>query len=163
MQAKAQEKWSLQKCIVYGIEHNFNVRQAVIQTGFSDIQLKQDKLSQIPSLNLNNNYSMSFGRRENPTTGIFEDQKFFNTSLGMQSSVSIFNWFSKKNIIEADKLEALASRAFVEKQKNDVALLIAVNYLQVLLNMEQGKIVGVQLQQSKAQLLKLMLKEMQQI
>ena len=152
VQVKAQEKWSLQKCIVYGIQNNFNVRQAVIQTGYSDIQLKQDKLSQIPSLNLNNNYSMSFGRRENPTTGIFEDQKFFNTSFGMQSSVSIFNWFSKRNIIEADKLETLASRAFVEKQKNDVALLIAVNYLQVLLNMEQGKIVGVQLQQSKAQL-----------
>ena len=80
VQVKAQEKWSLQKCIVYGIQNNFNVRQAVIQTGYSDIQLKQDKLSQIPSLNLNNNYSMSFGRRENPTTGIFEDQKFFNTS-----------------------------------------------------------------------------------
>jgi len=150
--AAAQEKWNLEKCIIYGIQHNFNVRQAVVQTGFSDLQLKQDKLSQIPSLNLNNNYSMSFGRRENPTTGIFEDQKFFNTSLNMQSSVSIFNWFSKKNIIEADKLEALASRAAVEKQKSDVALLIAVNYLQVLLNIEQAKIVNVQLQQSKAQL-----------
>lgn len=150
--AAAQEKWSLQKCIVYGIQHNYSVRQAALQTGFADLQLKQDKLSQIPSLNLNNNYGMSFGRRENPTTGIFEDQKFFNTGLNMQSSVSIFNWFSKKNIIESDKLEVMASRAAVEKFKNDAALLIAVNYLQVLLNIEQAKIVNVQLQQTKAQL-----------
>ena len=95
----AQEKWSLQKCIVYGVQHNFSVRQAAVQTGYSELQLQQDKLSQYPSLNLNNNYGVSFGRRENPTTGIFEDQRFFNTGLNMQSSVSIFNWFSKKNII----------------------------------------------------------------
>ncbi len=150
--AVAQEKWSLQKCIVYGIQNNFSVRQATLQAGFSDLQLKQDKLSQYPSLSLNNNYGVSFGRRENPTTGIFEDQKFFNTGLNMQSSVSIFNWFSKKNIIEADRLETLASRAAAEKNKNDAALLIAVNYLQVLLNIEQAKIVNVQLQQTKAQL-----------
>jgi outer membrane protein len=150
--AKAQEKWSLQKCVVYGTQNNFNVRQAAIQISLSDVQVKQDKLSQLPSLNLNDNYGMSFGRRENPTTGIFEDQRFFSNSVNMQTSATIFNWFSKKNILEADKLEALASRANVEKQKNDIALLIAANYLQVLLNIEQGKIVNVQLQQSKAQL-----------
>ncbi len=148
----AQEKWSLQKCIVYGVQHNYGVRQAGVQTGYADLQLQQDKLSQYPSLNLNNNYGVSFGRRENPTTGIFEDQRFFNTGLNMQSSVSIFNWFSKKNIIAADNLEVMASRAAVEKNKNDAALLIAVNYLQVLLNIEQAKIVNVQLQQTKAQL-----------
>jgi outer membrane protein len=151
--ATAQEKWSLQKCIVFGIQHNFSVRQAAIQTGYTDLQLKQDKLAQYPSLNLNNNNGMSFGRRENPTTGIFEDQKFFNTGLNMQSSATIFNWFSKQNIIAADKLEVMASMAAVEKNKNDASLLIAANYLQVLLNIEQAKIVNVQLQQSKAQLL----------
>ncbi len=148
----SQEKWSLQKCIVYGVQHNFGVRQSAVQTGFSDLQLKQDKLSQYPSLNLNNNYGVSFGRRENPTTGIFEDQRFFNAGINMQSSVTIFNWFSKKNIIASDELEVMASKSLVEKNKNDAALLIAVNYLQVLLNIEQAKIVNIQLQQTKAQL-----------
>ncbi len=149
---QAQEKWNLQKCVVYGTQNNFNVRQAAIQTSFADVQVKQDKLSLLPSLNMTDNYGMSFGRRENPTTGIFEDQRFFSNSVNMQTSATIFNWYSKKNIIAADKLEALASRANVEKQKNDVALLIAGNYLQVLLSIEQAKIVNVQLQQSKAQL-----------
>jgi outer membrane protein len=150
--AQAQEKWSLQKCVVYGTQNNFNVRQAAIQTSQADVQVKQDKLSMLPTLNVNNNYGMSFGRRENPTTGIFEDQKFFNASLNMQSSAVIFNWYSRKNLLAADKLEALAARANVEKQKNDIALIIAGNYLQVLLTIEQAKIANVQLQQTKAQL-----------
>lgn len=150
--SKAQEKWDLKRCVEYGMQNNIAVKQTTLQKGFADIQLKQDLQSQYPSLNLGNSYGMSFGRRENPTTGIFEDQRFFNTGLNMQSSVSIFNWYSKKNIIAADRYEVLASTALVEKQKNDIALLIAVNYLQVLLSMQQAEIVKLKFEQSQASL-----------
>jgi outer membrane protein len=151
--ASAQKKWNLLECVNYAMANNVGIKQTSLQAKISDLQLNQDKLSQYPTANLNNNYGMSFGRRENPTTGIFEDQRFFNVGLNMQSSVNIFNWYSQKNRIAADKFEIKASYSLIDKQKNDLALSVASGYLQVLLNKKQEEIVGVQLEQSKQQLI----------
>ena len=148
----AQEKWDLRKCVDYALANGFGIRQAELQTKLTDIQYHQNKLSQYPSVSLGNSYGVSFGLRENPTTGILENQRFFNIGLNLQSSTTIFNWYSKKNAIAADQLETLAARASVDKQKNDLALLVANSYLQVLLAKEQENIAGVQLEQSRAQL-----------
>lgn len=147
----AQEKWDLRKCVEYAVGHGFTIKQAELQTKLADIQHNQSKRSQLPNLNAGNSYGVSFGLRENPTTGIFENQRFFNLGLNLQSSASIFNWYSKKNAIAADQFETLAARAAVEKQKNDLSLLVANNYLTVLLAKEQENIARVQLQQSIAQ------------
>jgi len=147
----AQEKWDLRKCVDYAVRHGFTIRQAELQTKLADIQFNQNRLSQLPNLNAGNSYGLSFGLRENPTTGIFENQRFFNLGLNLQSSASIFNWYSKKNAIAADQFEVLAARAGVEKQKNDLSLLVANNYLAILLAIEQENIARVQLQQSIAQ------------
>jgi outer membrane protein len=147
----AQEKWDLRKCVDYAVSNGFTIKQAELQTKLADIQYNQSKLSQYPSLNAGNSYGMSFGLRENPTTGIFENQRFFNLGLNLQSSANIFNWYSRKNSIAADQFEMLAARASVEKQKNDLSLLVANNYLTILLAKEQENIARVQLQQSIAQ------------
>ena len=147
----AQEKWDLRKCVDYAVSHGFTIKQAELQTKLADIQYNQSRLSQYPTLNAGNSYGVSFGLRENPTTGILENQRFFNLGLNLQSSASIFNWYSKKNAIAADQFEMLAARAGVEKQKNDLSLLVANNYLAILLAKEQENIARVQLQQSISQ------------
>ncbi len=148
----AQEKWSLLKCVQYARDNNISIKMAAIPVGYAELQVKQDKMSQYPNVSLGNSYGMSFGRRENPTTGVFEDQKFFNIGLNLQTSVAIFNWYSRKNTIAADMLELQASRLTVDKLKNDIALTVASQYLTILLSMEQERIAGVQLEQSKVQL-----------
>lgn len=152
VQVQAQEKWDLRKCVDYAVANAISVKQVEIQQKLSEITLKQSRLGQIPSLSFNNNYGKSFGLRENPTTGIFEDQSFFNVGLNMQSSATIFNFFSRKNTILANEFEVLAAKANIDKQKNDLSLFVANAYLQVLLTREQEKIAQVQLEQSKAQL-----------
>lgn len=149
---QAQDKWSLQRCVEYAWVNNISIKQAALQVKTAELQYKQDKQGLYPTFNVGNNFGVSFGRRENPTTGIFEDQRFFNIGLNAQSSINIFNWFSRKNQIAADQLEVQASQTTVEKQKNDMALTIANAYLTVLLSMEQEKIGAVQLLQSKQQL-----------
>jgi outer membrane protein len=148
----AQEKWSLLKCVQHARDNNISIKLSAIPVEYAELQVKQDKLSRYPNANLGNSYGMSFGRRENPTTGVFEDQKFFNIGLSFQTSVSIFNWYSRKNTIAANMLELQASQLTVDKLKNDISLTVASQYLSVLLSMEQEKIAGVQLDQSKTQL-----------
>ncbi len=150
--SNAQEKWDLKKCVEYATANGFSIKQAELQTKLADIQYKQSKLSQYPSLIVGNSNNASFGLRENPTTGIYENQEFFNVGLTFQSSALIFNWFSKKNTIAANEYEALAAKASVDKQKNDLSLIVANNYLLILLAKEQEAIARVQLEQSIAQL-----------
>jgi outer membrane protein len=150
--ASAQEKWGLRKCVDYAMSNNISIKQIDLQQKISAIQLKQSQMSRYPNVSLGNSYSKSFGLRENPTTGIFEDQSFFNVGLNMQTSASIFNWFSRRNTIAANEYDLLAAKATVDKQKDDISLMVANAFLQALLAREQEKIAGVQLTQSKAQL-----------
>lgn len=149
---KAQEKWSLQRCVQYALDNNISIKQQAIQADLSAITYKQSKLSQIPSANFSNNDGYRFGKSQNPSTGILESQNFFQVGLNFQSSVDIFNWFSKKNTILANEWSLQAARASVDKLKNDIALTVANSYLQVLLAREQQEIADVQIQQSASQL-----------
>lgn len=150
--AQAQEKWTLQKCVQYAVENNISIRQSEIQARVAEINLKQSKLSQIPSLNFTNNEGLRYGKSQNPSTGILENQNYFTVGLQLQSSAEIFNWFSKKNTILANQWSAMAARASVEKLKNDISLTVANAYLQVLLAREQQEIAAVQIQQTSSQL-----------
>jgi len=148
----SQKKWTLIECVKYAMENNISVRQSALQTDVSEINYKQSKLSQIPSLNLSNSDGLSYGKSQDPSTGILENQNYFSVNLNLQSSVQIFNWFSKKNTILANQWSAMAANAATDKLKNDIALTVANSYLQILLAREQEQIAEVQVKQSRSQL-----------
>ncbi len=150
--ANAQEKWSLQKCVQYARDSNISIRQSAIQADLSAITYKQSRLSQIPSANFSNSDGYRFGKSQNPSTGILENQNFFQVGLNFQSNVEIFNWFSKKNTILANEWSLEAAKASTDKLKDDIALTVANSYLQILLAREQEKIADVQVKQSVSQL-----------
>ena len=148
----AQEKWSLQKCVQYALDSNISIKQNEIQAQIAAVTYKQSKLSQIPTANFTNSDGYRFGKSQDPSTGILENQNFFQVGLDLQSSVTIFNWYSKKNTILANEWSLLAARAATDKLRNDIALTVANSYLQVLLAREQEKIADVQVKQSISQL-----------
>jgi len=148
----SQKKWTLIECVKYAMENNISVKQTALQADVAAIAYKQSKLSQIPSLNLSNSNGLSYGKSQDPSTGILENQNYFSVNLNLQSSVQIFNWFSKKNTILANQWSAMAANAATDKLKNDIALTVANSYLQILLAREQEQIAEVQVKQSRSQL-----------
>lgn len=148
----SQDKWDLQRCVEYALKNNISVQQADIQSRFSELTLKQNKSSQIPSLNFSGSAGYRFGRSENPTTGVLEDNNFFNTGMQLQSQVTLFNWFSLKNTIASNKFSYQADQENTKKMQNDIALNVAVAYLQILLSREQVNVARVQVQQTGEQL-----------
>ena len=148
----AQEKWDLRKCVEYALQNNISVKQADLQSRFSALNLKQSKASTLPSFNFGSSAGNSFGLSNNPATGILENSSFFNVGSQLQSQVTLFNWFSKKNLIAADKLTYEADLEQTKKVQNDVSLNVAVAYLQILLAREQVNISTIQVQQTLAQL-----------
>lgn len=148
----AQEKWDLRKCVDYALEHNISVRQSDLQARFSELALKQSKLSQYPSLNFNGNVGYSSGRNQDPTNFSLITTGYWSNSYSLQSGVELFNWFSKKNTIDGNTLDLEAARAGVDKVKNDISLNVAVAYLQVLLAREQVNLGKIQVSQTAKQL-----------
>jgi outer membrane protein len=148
----AQDKWNLRRCVDYAVANNISVKQADLQVRFSELAYKQDKGAQLPTLNSSINTGYSFGLSENPTTGVLENQKRFSLTPGLQSSVTLFNWFSIKNAIESSKIALEAEKAQVTKVQNDIALNVAVAYLQILLAKQQADIADVQVKQTQSQL-----------
>lgn len=148
---QAQQKWNLLQCVQYAMDNNITVKQNEVQAKLAAINYKQSSLSKYPSANIGNNYSYRLGKSENPSTGILENQDFLSIGLNFQSSVEIFNWYSKRNTTLAYQWELEAAKAGTEKLKNDIALTVANAYLQILLAREQQKIAAVQVQQSIAQ------------
>ena len=148
----SQKKWTLLECVHYAMENNISVRQSALQADIAALTYKESRLSQIPTANISNSEGLRYGKSQNPSTGILENQNYFSIGLNLQSSVQIFNWYSKKNTILANQWSAQAARAATDKLKNDIALTVANSYLQILLAREQEKIADVQLKQSRAQL-----------
>lgn len=150
--ACGQEKWDLKECVEYARANNISIKQADLQTRFAELELDRSRGAQLPSVNFGTNAGLSFGRRENPTTGVLEDQNFFSTNFNLQSGITLFNWFALKHSKEASRLSVEASRAQVQKAQDDISLNVAVGYLQALLAREQANLSRVQIQQTTAQL-----------
>lgn len=150
--AYGQEKWDIVRCVDHAVKNNISVRQTDLQSRFSALTYQQNKASQLPTLNFSTSIGYRLGRSENPTTGVLEDNNFLNMGMQLQSGVTVFNWFSKKNTIEASRLTWEADKEQTKKIQNDISLNVAVAYLQILLAREQVKLAGVQIEQTQAQL-----------
>lgn len=143
-----QEKWDLQKCVDYALKNNISVRQADVQARIYGLTYEQSRQTQYPSLNFQNSGGYRLGRSIDPTTNIYTNQNLVFTNHSVNLDMDLFNWFSKKNTIAANKYQAQAYLAGAEKARNDVALNVANAYLQILLSAEQINITDVQVKQS---------------
>ncbi|MBL7699603.1 MAG: TolC family protein [Chitinophagaceae bacterium] len=142
----AQNSWNLKKSVEYALANNISVKQADIQARIAELNLKQSKLMQIPTASISGSAGINAGRSIDPTTNLFTNTQLFSTGFSLSSGVTIFNFFSVKNNIEGNKLDNEASRANVEKVRNDIALNVATAYLLVLVSKEQENIANLAVQ-----------------
>lgn len=150
--AAAQEKWNIRRCVEHAKANNITVRQAREQARLSDISYQQAKMTRIPTLGGSINANYQHGLNENPTTGTLESSDFISGSIGLQTQYNIFSWGARKYNIQANELNALADSIGIERAQNDISLLVANAFLQVMLRREQVRVNEVQLEQSRAQL-----------
>jgi outer membrane protein len=151
-QSPTGDQWDLQRCVTYALEHNITVRQADLQVRFAALDLQQSKWAQYPYVNLSTNVGYSAGRNQDPTSFGLTTSAYTYNNYSLQGSVDLFNWFSKKNTIAARDLDVKATEAGLEKAKNDIALNVAIAYLQVLLNKEQVNLAKSKLIQTGSEL-----------
>lgn len=135
--SSAQKVWSLEDCILYAFDNNINIKQQVLNTQYSENLLNQSRVELAPNLNAGVNHGLSFGRALDQTTYEFkENQTIISDNVNLSSSVNLFNGLQQLNTIQQNEFNLLASLQDLEKLKNDISLLLASAYLQILFNRE---------------------------
>src|SRR4029079_12337263 len=150
--AFAQDKWSLERCVTYAIANNISGKQADVQARITALTVKLNQAGLYPNLNFSSSAGYNFGRSINPATNQFGTDRTFFNNFQLQSGVNLFNWFSQRHAIAASKLDQQAADAAIDKARNDIALNVAVAYLQTLLAFEQIEVSDVQIKQTISQL-----------
>jgi outer membrane protein len=131
-----QKVWSLEECVKYAIDNNIQIKQQVIQTRVQQNSLDLSKFQLLPSLNGQASHSYSFGRALDQNTYTFFNQTLMSDYFYVGGSMPIFNGLQNYFSIQKNKYQVLASEQDLKDISDNVALNVALVYLQVLLNKE---------------------------
>jgi outer membrane protein len=131
MALKAQETWSLQRCIDYAIENNIQIKQQQLSVNYQENQMNQSRFDRLPSFNgqIGNNYN--FGRSLT-YQNTYENTNSVSVSGGLGADLTLWNGSTLKNAIRQRELDLKASIQDMQKAKDDLMLTIAALYLEIL-------------------------------
>ena len=132
-----QKTWSLEECIRYATENNIQIKQQVIQTEYQKNTLDLSKLKLLPSINGSASHNYSFGRALDETTYQYTDQENVQSNnFYLGGNMNLFSGLQNYNTINKNKYGLLASEEDLKNIRDNIALTVALNYLQILLNKE---------------------------
>lgn len=146
------DKWDLRRCVDYALANNISIKQSDVQARLSRLTYNQSQWNQVPTLGFGTSLGVNSGRSQNQNNYTLSTVTYFSNSLGLQAGVTVFNFFSIRNAIEANRYAWQAALANSDKLKNDISLNVANAYLQVLLSTEQANAGQLQLRLSQSQL-----------
>lgn len=148
---KAQEIWTLEKCVEYALTNNIQVKQQLLQVKSQQASLQQDKLSLLPSLNGGASHGYNFGQTVDRYTNEFATDRVQTDNFYLGSTVTLFEGFNKLNQIKQRKSDLEATLYDTDKFMDDIALSIATAYLQILYYSELVKTTEMQLEATQMQ------------
>jgi outer membrane protein len=142
-----QKIWSLGECIGYAIDNNIQIKQQVIQTASQKNSLDLAKFKVLPTVNGSATHNYSFGRALDQTTYQYTNQQNVQSNnFYLGGNLNLFNGLQNFNTIKKSEYQLLAGEQDLQNIKDNIALTVALDYLQILLNKELVTATGNQLQ-----------------
>lgn len=147
----AQNEWDLQKCIDYAFENNIQIKQQGIAAQYGENQVHQAKSDKLPNLNAQVAGDMSFGRSLT-YDNTYDNINSAGTSGGLSSNWTVFNGGVLNNTLKQRRLDLEATLFDLQKTKDDITLLIAGKYLEILFAEEIELITEANIEVTKQQI-----------
>lgn len=141
---KAQEKWSLNECISYGIKNNLNLHEADLTQKMANQNFQQSKWNLLPGVSAGTDGGMNYGRSIDPNTNGIVNTSFFNNSYYIGASVDLFNGFRLQNQISYQKFRKEAASNNFENTSDDLAFQVMNAFYSVIYQQELLKIANEQ-------------------
>ncbi len=143
---------SLEECIAMALEKNISIKQANLEIDNAKVDQSDARSAFLPNLNVQSSHSWNIGLNQNITTGILDNLTTQFTSIGGSVGMSIFN--GRKNFIQLyrSNLNLLAREYQLQDMADDVRLLVANAFLQIMFNDEILKVSKTQLALSQTEM-----------
>lgn len=142
----------LEQCIAYAWENNLRLQQQKLGVDVARENLRQSQANRFPNLNASASHAYNFGRTIDPFTNDFATESVRSNNFSISSGLNLFSGFQLQNTIGQNRMELQAGVLDLEKSYNDIALLVASAYLQILFSSELVGIVDNQLEITRQQL-----------
>lgn len=130
------QPWTLDQCIGYAWDHNLSVKQAQLNHQIAQNNYTASKGNIYPTLNGLASHTYNVGQTIDPFTNTFANSEVLSEDFYLSSSFTVFGGMQNINTARQNKATYEASGYDVDVSKNTLALNIASNYLQVLLDQE---------------------------
>ena len=146
------KRWTLEECIALALEKNVTIKQNELDYASAELDRVAAKAAFLPSLSANANHSWNIGLNQNITTGLLENVTTQFTSAGLNMGVDVYRGKQNFNQLHRANLALLARQYQLADISEDVSLLVANGFLQILFNREVLLVQKAQLEVSKAEL-----------
>ena len=130
-QLAAQQRWSLDDCVAYALEHNLQLNDFNYNWESNRETYRQSVRNLLPNITASTNYVINFGRSTDPFTNDVITTDFFSNSYSLESSVDLFRGFQKINTIKASKFLYKAAKEESLQQKYLLAFRVMRAYYDI--------------------------------
>ncbi len=113
----AQQKWSLDECVSYAMEHNLPLNDFEYTVQSNKETYRQSIRDLLPTINASSGYTINFGRSTDPFTNDVVTTEFFSNSYNLNTGIDLFQGFQKLNSIKASKFLYRATQEEALQQK----------------------------------------------
>ncbi len=132
----SQEKWSLEKCIQYALEHNIQIKIQELSKNSAQTLYLKNKTNFLPSLNGNANQGYAIGRSIDPLTNEFAESNVNSNNFSISANWTLFSGLQNVNTLRQSYYNLQSGLMDLQKAQNDIALNVAASFLQILLSDE---------------------------
>ena len=147
----SQEKWTLEMCVKRAIDENISIKQSELDYVDAEISRKNAIGNFIPNVNVGSSHSWNVGLNQNITTGLLENITTQFSSMNLNLGIDVYNGLKNIKQLHLANLRILSSQFQLADMREDISLLVANSYLQILFNKEFIKIQESQLELSKSE------------
>ena len=145
---------SLQDCVNMAIEKNISIKQSELSLMDSEINKSSAIGNFLPSINAQAQHQWNIGLSTNFTTNLLETNTTQFSSMGAGMGLDVYNGLSNVYQLHRANLQILASKYQLDNMKDDIQLMVANAYLQIMFNGEILKVQESQLELTKVELLR---------
>lgn len=143
---------TFEEAVKIGLERNVTLKQQKNQLEFNQVQKTAGYANFLPSVSLNGTFQRQSGQQQNTTSGDLEDLKTDYFGARINGNLNLFNGLRGVHVLGQANSQLMAQSYLVKRSVQDVVSIVALQYLQVLLDQELLKIADENLKSQTAML-----------
>lgn len=122
--------FSLNECVQFALEKNITIKTSELTLEGAQNTLHQSKQERLPNLSGSGSQNFTNGNSIDPITSDFVSQRIHSTSLGLNTSMVLYNGNRINNQIKRNQLEIDQNEFLLEESKNNITFQVLEAYVQ---------------------------------